>query len=180
VNPVCEGKIAPTATTCQDFTGGTAGDLTQILYGVKNQTINNVAPGVLFYYSSVTAPASSFTIQIVQTKDNATVPFFGIQQGQVKLYNANCSASSLGTFTTNGGVITITVTGATPGAVFVVGVKYTPGTVVGTTVGLSPPTVHYDFSTEVNGVLVVSSAGCTPTSMASKTCMWGCGWGRVG
>src|SRR5262249_52445568 len=22
--------------------------------------------------------------------------------------------------------------------------------------------------------------GCTPTSMASKTCMWGWGWGRVG
>src|SRR5262249_26890347 len=34
VAPLCEGKIAPTATTCQNFTGGTAGDLTQILYGV--------------------------------------------------------------------------------------------------------------------------------------------------
>src|SRR5262245_22291400 len=156
VNPVCQGKIAPTATTCQNFTGGTAGDLTQLLYGVKSNKINSVSPGVLFYYSRVTAPASSFTIQVVQTKNNATFPFLGIQQGQVKLYNADCSNSSLGTFTTSGGVTTITVTGATPGAVFVVGVKYNPGTVVGTTVGASPPTVHYDFSTEVNGVLVAA------------------------
>src|SRR5262245_5661816 len=154
VAPACEGKIAPTATTCQDFTGGTAGDLTQILYGVKNQKINNVAPGVLFYYSTVTAPASSFKIQIVQAKNNATVPFFGIQQGQVRLYNADCSNSSLSSFTTSGGVITITVMNATPGATYIVGVKYAPGTVVGTTVGASPPTVHYDFSTLVNGALV--------------------------
>src|SRR5262249_19070134 len=42
VNPVCEGKIAPTATTCQNFTGGTAGDLTQLLYGVKSNKINSV------------------------------------------------------------------------------------------------------------------------------------------
>jgi hypothetical protein len=154
VAPVCEGKIAPTATTCQDFTGGTSGDLTQILYGVKGNKINNVAPGVLFYYSRVTAPASSFTIQIVQTKNNATFPFFGVQQDQVRLYNADCSNSSLGTFTISGGVITITVTGATAGADFIVGVKYNPGTVVGTTVGQPRPTVHYDFATQVNGVLV--------------------------
>src|SRR5262249_12261882 len=130
VNPPCEGQITPTATTCQNFTGGTAGDLTQLLYGVKSQKINNVAPRVFFYYSKVTAPASSFTIQIVQTNNNATVPLFGIQQGQVRLYNADCSNSSLSTFTTSGGVITITVTGATPGAAFIVGVKYNPGSVV--------------------------------------------------
>src|SRR5262249_45995725 len=140
----------------QNFTGGTAGDLTQILYGVKNGKINNVAPGVLFYYSSVTAPASNFTIQIIQTKNNLTFPFLGIQQGQVRLYNADCSHSSLGTFTTNGGVTTITVKGATTGAVFVVGVKYDPGTVVGTNVGNSRPTVHYGFSTSLNNVPVSS------------------------
>jgi hypothetical protein len=154
VNPVCQGKITPTATTCQNFTGGTAGDLTQLLYGVKSNKINNVSPGVLFYYSRVTAPASSFTIQIVQTKNNATFPFLGVQQGQVKLYNADCSNSSLGTFTTSGGVTTITVTGATTGALFIVGVKYDPGTVVGTTVGTPRPTVHYDFATLLNGVQV--------------------------
>src|SRR5262249_7306793 len=153
VAPVCEGKIAPTATTCQDFTGGTAGDLTQVLYGVKNGKINNVAPGVLFYYSSVTAPASDFMIEIVQTITPPILPPFGIQQGQVRLYNADCSNSSLSTFTVMGGVITITVHGATPGATYIVGVKYTPGTVVGSPVP-SPSTVHYDFSTDVNGVLV--------------------------
>src|SRR5262249_16202968 len=104
VNPVCQGKIAPTATTCQNFTGGTAGDLTQLLYGGKTTQSNSAPPGVSSYYSRVTAPASSFTIQVVQTKNNATFPCLGTQQGQVKPYNADCSNSSLGTFTTSGGV----------------------------------------------------------------------------
>src|SRR5262249_43508308 len=50
------GKVAPTETTCQDFTSGTAGDLTQVMYGTKIGRINNTSPGVFFYYSRVTAP----------------------------------------------------------------------------------------------------------------------------
>jgi hypothetical protein len=38
VNQIAQtGQIAPTATTCQDFVGGTAADLTEVLYGVKGQ-----------------------------------------------------------------------------------------------------------------------------------------------
>jgi hypothetical protein len=150
-----EGKIAPTATTCNDFRLGTAGDLTTIFYGVKNGKIGNVSPGVLFYYSHATATGSSFTIDIVQTNNNAAFNLFGVHKGQVNLYNAaDCSAASVRTTITASGTVHIVVSGATFGQTFIVGVKYDPGSVVGTTVGTSRPTVHYDFSTKVDNVLV--------------------------
>src|SRR5262249_19222224 len=78
--PTC-GQITPTATTCADFIGGTSGDLTQACYGVKSGKVNNTAPGVFFYYTRVTAPSASFTVTIVETKNNASFPFFVTQGG---------------------------------------------------------------------------------------------------
>jgi hypothetical protein len=150
-----DGQIAPTATTCDDFRIGAAADLTDIFYGIKGTKVNNVAPGVLFYFTRVTAPSSSFTVELVQTNSNATFPFFGIHQGQVKLYNADCSVSSLGAVNVSNGQVTITISGASAGQQFIIGAKYDPGTVTGTTVNPnSPPTVHYNFATEVNNVTV--------------------------
>src|SRR5207245_4147202 len=150
--PVGGGLIAPTSTTCSDFTSGTAQHEAQITYTLQNGVIHNAAPGVIFYYSKVTAPASSFTITIQQTNSSSNgTPFFDVQQGnQVTLYNADCSNSSLGTLqSTTNGQVTLSVSGATAGQVFVVGVKYSPKSVVGAPAP-APPTVHYDFVTKVN------------------------------
>ncbi len=147
------GKIAPTQTTCQMFVSGTSADLNELLYGVKGTKINNVAPGVLFYYTRFTAQSASFTVTIEQTKNGAT-PYFGVQQNnQVSLYNADCSTSRLGKVTIANGQVQIAITGATVGKDYVVGIKYDPGTVVGASVP-SPTTVHYDFKTKI-GVNVV-------------------------
>jgi hypothetical protein len=55
----CEtSQLAPTQTTCAQFAAGTAPVEDTIFYGLQNGVINNVSPGVLFYYTSVTAPAS--------------------------------------------------------------------------------------------------------------------------
>jgi hypothetical protein len=125
-----------------------------ILYGVKGTKINNVSPGVLFYYTHVTAPAPSFTIDIKQTNTNVAVPLFTVQKGQVNLYNGtDCSNASVTTNITSDGQVHIAVSGATAGRAFIVGVKYDPGTVVGTTVP-NPTTTHYNFSTLVNSVPV--------------------------
>jgi hypothetical protein len=149
--PPANGQVAPTSTTCSDFQSGTAADLTMVLYGVKNGRINNVAPGVLFYYTRVTAPSSSFTVTIAQTKNSGAVPFFGAQTSQVRVLNSDCSAQA-GTVSISGGQVTINVTGATPGEIIVISVKYDPGTVTGTAVSGPPfPTFHYDFATFVNG-----------------------------
>ena len=151
VNPPCGGLIAPTATTCTDFLNGTAGDLDEILYGVKNKKINNVAPGVLFYYTHITAPAANFTIFIDQSNSDSDVPLFTVHNGQVSFFNPNCTSSSLATPTLIDGDVTIQVTGATPGLVYILGIKYDPGSVVGTSTSVFTPPVHYDWKTLVNG-----------------------------
>jgi hypothetical protein len=158
--PPREGKIAPTATTCDQFRLGTAADLTTVLYGVKATTINNVAPGVLFYYTHVSdLAAGSNTVQILQTRSltsgSPLTPFFGVHQSQVTLYNASdCTTSTLRSRVTTGDgqTVTIDVDGATAGQDLIVGVKYNPSSVVGIIVGPIRPVVHYDFVTSLNGV----------------------------
>ena len=126
---------------------------------MKAGKINNAAPGVFFYYTQVTAPASNFTIDVVQTNNNTAVPLFGVpQQNQINLFNADCTSSSLGTITItneNGKPpkIEIVVSGAGTDQTFVVSVKYTSGTVVGAPVP-TPTTTHYDFATRVDGSTV--------------------------
>jgi hypothetical protein len=86
------------------------------------------------------------------------VPLFNIQQGnQISLYNADCSNSNLGTVSSTGGLATVTVSGATAGQAFIVLVKYDTSTVVGAPVP-NPTTVHYDYATMANGVVVDKSA----------------------
>jgi hypothetical protein len=107
---------------------------------------------VFFYFSKVTAPSANFTITIVQTNNSTNgTPFFDIQQGnQVALYNGDCSTSNLGTLSVANGQVTLTVSGATTGQVFVIGAKYTTKSVVGASAPV-PATVHYNFVTNVNG-----------------------------
>jgi hypothetical protein len=148
VPPPFQGQIAPTATTCQDFVNGTASDLDEVLYGVKAGNINNTAPGVFFYYTRVTAPDPSFTVDVTQTETHTSFStLFGVQnEDQIRLFNADCTNSSLGAISNGGGQAHIAISGATTGQVFIVSVKYQTSTVVGITVP-DPTTVHYDFKT---------------------------------
>ena len=162
------GKLTPTQVTCSDFVNGTAGDLTQVCYKRKSGVINNVAPGAFFYYTSVSAPSSSFTINIVQTKNNGSFPFIGVHNGEIRLYNANCQVIGSGTETSQGQA-SVNVSGATVGQTFIVGVKYNPGTVVGTSVGTPGPTVHYDFVTKIGATVVDTD----PDGLDLKDCTGG-------
>jgi uncharacterized repeat protein (TIGR01451 family) len=148
------GRILPTQTTCQDFVNGTVTDLTQVQYGVKSNKINNVAPGVLFYFSRVTSPGTTFTVDVEQFKDTVTsqtVHLFGIQQ--VVVYNSSCTRYANASVTSTAPEdVKINVSGATAGQVFVISVKYSPQTVVGDRAP-TPSTVHYSFDTRLNGVI---------------------------
>ncbi|OGC76870.1 MAG: hypothetical protein A2Z27_05995 [candidate division Zixibacteria bacterium RBG_16_50_21] len=149
----CGGsQLTPTNVSCDSFLNGAA-DLTEVCYGVKKNVINNTAPGVFFYWTQVTAPSSNFTVNIVQTNDNASFPYFQVHTGdsEVRLWNSDCDKIAEGT--QSDGQATINVTGATPGALYVISVKYTTSSLVGT-FAFGTPTVHYDFSTWVNGVKV--------------------------
>jgi hypothetical protein len=147
--PAQVGKIAPTATTCQQYAGGTASDLVGGLqYTTKGGLINAVSPGVFFYYTKV----SGTTGQTVGITENHTgAPAIPIQQGQVVLYSA--SASSLckvlrWTTTVNPDG---TATGNLPSSGdFIVGVKYSASDLKGKTPPASPP-VTYSFGTTLAG-----------------------------
>ncbi|MGH2704783.1 MAG: hypothetical protein ACRDJ4_06750, partial [Actinomycetota bacterium] len=149
------GKIAPTQTTCQDYLNGTAGDINQIDYLVKRNKISSVAPGVFFYYSKVTAPSSTFTIGIAQDITTTVLSggesqyYFGVLQDQVRLFNADCTNSSLGTVGGTSTQPTIQVTGASAGQQFIVSVKYEANSIVGKPKP-NPTTFHYAFVTYLN------------------------------
>lgn len=153
--PVEDGRVTHTGTTCADYLAG-ANDLTTAQYGVKGGKINNVAPGVFFYYTTVVAPSSDFTVDITQSETNPTFStLLGIMNNQVRVYDADCSDSSLATVTVSGGQVSLSVSGATPGEPLIVSVKYTTGTLPGQTAP-TPSTIHYDFTTSVDDVAVAS------------------------
>jgi len=150
----CPGMLAHTSTTCGQFLDGTASPLLDgdVNWGTRNNIISTISPGVFFYFTKVTAPSSSFTVDIVQAKDNPGFPFCEVQQGQVALNNGECNRLPDGTVTSPGQA-SVTITGATAGQVYVINVKYTLKNLIGTymdeTMGC-----HYDFKTVINGVEV--------------------------
>ena len=152
------GQLAPTATTCQMFANGTAGNLTTLQYGVKGNAINNVAPGVMFYYSKITAPAASFPIQVTQSNNKSWKPM-GIQDlGQVIVWDANCvKSNATAAYTSSNGTVSIQVNGATVGAVYYLSIKYNPGSLVGQKVSKPYPTTSYTFKTILNGAEIITS-----------------------
>ncbi|MFY9588148.1 MAG: hypothetical protein WAT66_11895, partial [Actinomycetota bacterium] len=150
-------RIAPTATTCQMFRDGSAADLETLNYGVSKNKVGSVSPGVLFYYSAVSAPAAggSFTLVVQGTDDSSLFPSFNVQKDQAILYSrSDCTKTRKATVSTTwsssgSGTVTTTfsISGALPNEQFIIGIKYDPSTVIGTTVGSSRPTVHYFFKT---------------------------------
>ena len=148
----CIGQLTHTSTTCADFMAGTGQDFADVSYVIKDNIITSISPGVFFYYTRVTAPSTDFTINIVQTKDNFAFPFCEVQQDQVVLYDSDCNRVASGAQTLPGQAA-IDVRGATVGQVFIVSVKYSLKTLVGT---YMDPTmgVRYGFRTEINGIIV--------------------------
>jgi hypothetical protein len=142
--------------TCSQFAAsGTSAGLTQLNYTVKKGKISAVSPTAMTFFEKFTATKSSFTIVIGQSNTGAWVPFATVRGTAVTLYNASCVRSNaLGTVSYNPatGALTLTVSGATPGAVYFVAVKYNPASLVGTPITAPNPTVTYNFVTSADGV----------------------------
>ena len=140
VNPACviDTQIAPTATTCLDYTSGTAADLNELLYGLKGGVINNISPGVLFLYDTIHL-ASTGTIFVDQT-DGSWTQFLSVHSGQVILYSLSCSKLNVGT-TSISASGDVTITGV-PAGDYVLGIKYDPNALK----GYAPPTPIATFT----------------------------------
>ena len=133
------GIIAPTSTTCEDYSKGTAATEPGIFLGFKSNKVNNASPGVFFYYAKVHKTAGQ-PVGFVQTlsPNPANLPPYVVQQGQAYLYTFNgstcTSVATLG-LTNNG----TTASGGSALATgdYVIGVKFATDAPKGTTVSAS-------------------------------------------
>ena len=144
------GIIAPTQTTCQDFTGGTAQALGQINYSVVGGKIGQgINPGVFFYYTKITTTTPNQVVTVTQSNTSTNnTPLFGILNGQAWLYPADCSSHTSGTVTgpnSSGASYTI----PTPGT-YIIGIKYQTKTIAGAPAPV-PADITYNFTTSLGG-----------------------------
>ncbi len=174
------GNLFHTGTTCEQYYMGAppvglAGQgIEAVEYSVKSSLIKQVNPGVFFYYNDVTATGGSITIDVNQIPPTDYNIPMAIHQGQVLVYDENCSTYSNFSFTTRNGDVHLMINGTTAGHDYIFSVKYTPANLV----GLAPPAtspVTYDWQTEFNGISgqdsldFVNKSGASSTSTLSTT-----------
>jgi flagellar hook assembly protein FlgD len=131
---------------------------------------------VVFYFVSLVAPSSSFTINIVETKSVASFKPLHLNQGHVFMYRDTCVTFSSFTKTeASDGSVTISVTGATAGATYIVALQISVKSMVGSTFTGAAPNVSYGYSTNINGGApfgidaLLMKAGCNGGSNVGQT-----------
>jgi hypothetical protein len=152
---VTVGVVTTIGTICPEFQAGRADALDEMLYRTrKGGVISALDPWAFFYWTRVRAPATTFTVDIVQSVAH---PSFAILFGlahvdQVQLLSEGCadldSARSV-----SQGQARLTVTGAIPGRFYIVRARYLTRPLLGQPAP-NPGTAHYDFETRVDGALV--------------------------
>ncbi|MFV5691198.1 T9SS type A sorting domain-containing protein [Flavobacterium sp. LT1R49] len=163
--------IFPTQTTCCNFTTGTAIGLNNVCTTVSNKTVTNAVPGVFFYYSNVTAPAANFTIVVKQTNDGDLNKLFSIQNSnQVRLFTSSCeSVTFTGSIINGGKDASYVVSGATPGATYIISVKYEVKSIIDAVYSGADLVSKYTFASFINNSLT-AAAGSTGTIDAVAGC----------
>ena len=148
-----QAQILPTQTTCQQYVAGQGQSLGSVSYGVKSNKINNVAPGVFFYYSFVTVASNGSTLTVPETNLLGWKPIKTLNT-QAFLYTTGCVKLGItGTESSTGTTDTITYSNV-PAGTYVIGIKYDTSTLVGQSVskqGGHYPTNTYSYITKVNG-----------------------------
>jgi hypothetical protein len=147
-----KSQIAEASATCATFMGNTSTDLREVCYSVKGNKISRCTPNTFFYYVAVTAPSTSFTVDIAQTRINAGIPYFDVARNGVAVYD-NCVAVGSGTVPSPGQA-RVTFSSATIGKQYVIAIKYSSASLNGTYVGSGSLSIlqHYDFAARRNGV----------------------------
>jgi hypothetical protein len=176
----CVGMLAHTIVTCATFMDGTGAPLldSDVHWATRDGVISTISPGVFFYFTKIVAPSANFTVQIEQTKDNPAFPYITVLQGQVSQFDATCTNVGSGIETTPG-QSSVAVSGATPGTVLIVSVKYSLKDLIGTPM---PDSIgcHYDFRTIINGVIVDADPDGLQIGAPMNTVSGGAGGGTGG
>src|SRR5262249_2002469 len=90
--PIQVSKITPTGTTCTQFRDGTAETLSSLNYSVKNGKINQVSPGVFFYWLKVTVPAGNNSFSITQTITTSNFSGRLAMQSGSNVFDVSCNS----------------------------------------------------------------------------------------
>jgi hypothetical protein len=152
-------RVTTIAPSCTDFRADAAGELAESVYVRRSDgKIGGVRPSAIRYWTEVHAPAAAFTVEVAQTTTHSSfsILFDLSSADNIRLHEGSCADSTLPqTKSIAGDQATVAVTGAIPGAVYYLSVRY------GTQPFLSKPapnptTAHYDFATKVNGAFVDS------------------------
>jgi hypothetical protein len=146
--------IFPTQTTCCNYLNpGTVTELQNVCYTASKGSVVNATPGVFFYFTSIIAPSADFTIDVIQTKECSAFKYFAVQQGnQITLFSDGCVNMSMTTPSeTSTGQARLVVSGAIPGAKYVLAVKYDVKSILGSTYSGKAPAYIYKFVTRING-----------------------------
>ena len=147
------GRLTVTGTTCEQYLDGSAVDITEVLYGVRDGVINNTAPGVFFYYTQLVTPSNAdFSVEILQSS-SPDFPLFEVQNDQqIRIFNGDCTAFvNPYMFDKQAEYVALHFEALDQDQTVVISVKYETGTVVGQE---DPGTIHYTFETYLDAGLV--------------------------
>ncbi len=152
--PPEQSQLAPTATTCEQFRDGTAGNQEFIVYNITKQgKSGSVSPGVFFYFTTVTVTAGQ-TVTIDQTDGPSALPAFAVRDATV--YNSpSCTQFSKPNCAAGDPVGDCSFTIATAGT-YIIRVRYDSQSIGGATVCPNPPTDTYTFETKFGSSVLTS------------------------
>ncbi|MEO6970912.1 MAG: VCBS repeat-containing protein, partial [Chthoniobacterales bacterium] len=137
-------QITPAATTCSQFSSGTAQTLGSVQYDRNNGLINRVNPRALLYWVMVTAPAGNNTFRITQTITTGNFSsFFAVNGNGSNVFDSDCVRLQRG-ITQSGDAVTVRFNAPSAGTYFIA-IKYNSQSLSGEPVPSPGTTVHYDF-----------------------------------
>ena len=164
------GLIAPTATTCEDYSKNLASALGEVDAGFHNNKINSMSPGVFFYYAKVTKGAGqSVSFSESLSPNAASLPPYQIQQTQAYLYTfAAGRCTTVATLTQSSDHTSASGGSLLAAGNYVLGVKYATDGPKGASVasglqtsGTLLATAH--FIASVNGSAVATTTASVDT-----------------
>jgi uncharacterized protein (TIGR02145 family) len=163
--PPAASNLYVAGITCAQFNGRTASALTRLCYTVRttpasrrrpaSTSVSAVTPTSFMYYVRVTAPSTSFTVNIGQVVDRAGFRLFKVNTGGSQASGDNCVRVASVT-TPSTGQARVSITKATVGRTYIIGVRYDTKSLVGyTTTGTISPV--YTFSAKIGTQTLANS-----------------------
>jgi PKD repeat protein len=153
--PVAAGNLYAAGTTCAQFNAQTGSALNRLCYTVSSGRVSAVTPSSFMYYVKVTAQSASFTVNISQTVSRTGFRLFTVNTGGSVVNGDNCArVTSVSSPST--GQARASITRATVGRTYIIGVRYDTRSLVGYTTN-GTLTANYTFVSRIGNSTLSNS-----------------------